>query len=697
MASAFRMNISYNWLKHLIDIQMSPEELAHRLTFVGLTVEGVHPFEDDFVLDVDLTSNRPDCLSHLGVAREIGVITGTPLKRADVVKTDDVPLPAVLAYDIVQVKEPDLCHRFTARIIRDVKIGPSPKILVKRLEAVGERPINNVADITNYVMLELGQPMHSFDLDKLAENRIVVRRARDGEKITTLDEVERELDDSMLAICDAERPVAVAGVMGGLETGISDATTNVLLEVAYFKRESIRQTSRKLKLSTEASHRFERGVDIENLICASNRATELICEIAGGKAAELIDVYPTKFELKEVESRNIAEAVERLTSLAVDTVECDRILAALGIKKERDALYISPSWRHDITIEEDLVEEVARHVGYDEIEDVLPPAYGAGEYQPNELRERSLRQKLVDLGFDEAISYSFIDSRNDDVFDPVLRPADGKRNERFVTLRDSVIEGAVRMRPTNVPGLLDAVRSNFNHQRRDLKLFEIGKVFVAGSDADTLPVEREVLTMVLTGDELNEQRGMPVRELDFYDAKGAVEAALEAAGVAKTYFSASDVGHLRRGQAAVVDLNSEPVGYVGRLNDEIAARYKFRQPVYIAELDLEMLLSSHFSPANYRPMPRFPGVMRDVSFVGPRNIAYDAIRQAIVSQKNDLFRDVEFVDVYEGKGLADDERSITLRFEYRSDERTLTEDEVDRVHLQIVETVIGELGMRLRS
>ena len=690
------MNISYNWLKHLIDIQMPPDKLAQRLTAVGLTVEAVHSFDDDFVLDVDLTSNRPDCLSHLGVAREVGVITGASLKREEVVKTDDVPLPSVLAYDVVQVKAPDLCHRFTARIIQNVKIGPSPNILVKRLEAVGERAINNVADITNYVMLELGQPMHSFDLDKLTENRIVVRRARNGEKIITLDEVERRLDESMLAICDAEKPVAIAGVMGGLETGISHVTTNVLLEVAYFKRESIRQTSRKLKLTTEARHRFERGVDIENLIRASNRATELICEIAGGTAGELIDVYPTPYEPREVESKDISYAVKRLTSLTVDSAECDRTLNALGIKKERETIYISPSWRHDIAIEEDLVEEVARHVGYDQIVDALPPAFGAGEYQHDEMRLRLLREKLVDMGFDEAISYSFIDAKNDDVFESVLETS-GSGAERFVSLQDSVIEGAVRMRPSNVPGMLDAVRTNFNYQRRDLKLFEIGKIFAESSGDEKLPIEREALTIVVTGSEVNEDRAMPVRELDFYDAKGAVEAALEAVGASSATFSAAQIGHLRRGQSAAITAGENRIGYVGRLNDDIAAGYKFRQPVYLAELDLEMLLSSHFGPANYRPLPRFPGVTRDVSFVGNRAITFVSIRDVINSGSGDLFQGVEFVDVYEGKGMAEDERSITVRLEYRSDERTLTEDEVDQAHSQIVNAVLHELGLRLRA
>ncbi|MBA2335911.1 MAG: phenylalanine--tRNA ligase subunit beta, partial [Blastocatellia bacterium] len=250
------MNISYNWLKDLIDINLPPEELGKKLTNIGLAVEGIH--EDDYVFDIDLTSNRPDCLSHLGVAREIGVITKKALAaetRSRAEETASIPYPAILATDIVKIEDTDLCHRFTARIIRDVKIGPSPDWLVKRLAAIGERSINNVADITNYVMHELGQPMHSFDLNKLAGNRIVVRRARHGEMITTLDEAERKLDDAMLMICDAEKPVAIGGIMGGLDSSITEDTVNVLLEVAYFKRETIRQTSRKLGLHTEASYR----------------------------------------------------------------------------------------------------------------------------------------------------------------------------------------------------------------------------------------------------------------------------------------------------------------------------------------------------------------------------------------------------------------------------------------------------------
>lgn len=688
------MNISFNWLKELIDVELPVDEVAERLTKVGLAVESVHPYNDDFVLDIDLTSNRPDCLSHLGVARELSVITGKPLRLRDPANT--VPVPAVLADHVVRIEAADICHRFTARLIRNVKVGPSPKWLAARLEAIGERSINNIADVTNYVMHELGQPMHSFDLDRLAENRIVVRRARSGERLMTLKEIECELDESVLAICDAENPVAIGGVVGGLASSITESTTNVLLEVAYFKRENIRLTSRKLGLATEASYRFERGVDIDNVIRASHRATELICELAGGEAADLVDVYPTPHEPNEIESPDIAAAAKRLTGIDVSSADCDRILDALSIKK-RDTKYVAPSWRYDIAIEEDLVEEVARHVGYDNIADELPPAFHAGEYQPNEEREKLLRRCLADIGFDEALSYSFIDVRHDGVFELVPGLVDEKLAESFIELRDSVIEGAVRMRPTILPGLLDAIRLNLNYQRRDLKFFEVGTVFTASAgESDALPGEHKLLAVAITGGEMLEGREMPVRDLDFYDAKGAVEAALDAIGLAELNVEGADARHLRRGQSASIAVNGVMIGYVGRLNDEIADSYKFRQPVYVAEIDLQKALQLPVSSVAYRPLPKYPSIVRDVSFVAKRDVTFDQIKTAGVEQGFELCSSVDFVDLYEGKGLADDERSITIRLEYRSDERTLQDEQVEAVHQQIVANIEKTLAVKQR-
>ncbi len=693
------MNISYNWLKDLIDIDLSPADVGDKLTRVGLAVEGIHPHGDDFVFDVDLTSNRPDCLSHLGVARELGVITKRPLKLLESVQLE-VPLPAALAGDIVRIDDSELCQRFTARIIRNVRVGPSPQWLVDRLQAIGERSINNIADITNYVMHELGQPMHSFDLDKLAGNRIVVRRALSGETITTLDEVERELDNTMLVICDSEKPAAVAGIMGGIYSGISESTANVLLEVAYFKRENIRATSRKLNLATEASYRFERGVDINNLIRASNRAAQLICELAGGSPDELIDVYTTGRRGGKIIAKDISASVERLTGLALQSDECERTLMALGferIAEEPDGTptFLVPSWRHDVAIEEDLVEEVARHAGYENIAEELPPAFGAGEYQHNEPREKRLRQTMIDLGFDEAISYSFIDTRFDEMFQVVPGLERTGASVPFVTLNASVIEGSIRMRHTILPGLLDAIRLNLNHQRRDVKLFEIGKAFAAIGDGE-LPEERELFAFVMTGGEINEARAMTTRELDFYDAKGTVEAALNAVGITAAIFAADDAKHFRRGQTAKITVGGRDIGFVGRICDDIAADHKFKQPVYAGEFDLGEVLSGSTAPVVYRPLPKFPGIIRDVSLIAGRDLDYSSIISAVTDQNVELCRTVIFVDVYEGKGMAEGERSITIRLEYRSDERTLVDSEIDAIHLQIVSEVERRTGAKPR-
>ncbi len=688
---ALLMNISYNWLKDLVEIDLSPHEVAEKLTSVGLAVEGIEPHGDDFVFDIDLTSNRGDCLSHLGVARELSAITNYELPITN------YELPNVGNPNLVTIQDSDLCQRFTARVIRNVKIGASPDWLVKRLEAIGERSINNVADITNFVMHELGNPMHAFDFNKLVENRIIVRRAKKGETIKTLDEVERELCESMLVICDAEKPIAVGGVMGGFDSSITEGTTDVLLEVAYFKRDSIRQTSRDLKLSTEASHHFERGVDIENLVRASKRATDLIIELAGGEETDFADIYEIKREEISVELRQ--EKIEALTGLAVSESETERILNDLGFQSEirnpKSKIFKVPSWRHDISIEQDLIEEVARHVGYDKLGSELPPTRSAGEYQPTENRKKSLRNALTTLGFDEAISYSFIDSKHDETFEFVADLINENGEEKFITLQDSIIEGAVRMRPSLLSGLLDAVRTNLNYQTRNIKLFEIGKVFANSSDGN-LPVEKELFSMVLTGGEVFEGRAVISKEIDFYDAKGALETALDAINLPSLEYSAKLIKHLRKGQSAEILSKGRAVGTIGRINDEIAANYKFKQPVYVAEVDLQSLFETEQEQILYKPLPKFPAVIRDISLLVKRDLSFAEILQTIESQGFIMCKKVSFVDIYEGKGMADDERSLTIRLEYRADERTLVEAEVEEVHTKILDVLESNLNIKQR-
>src|SRR5215211_7930288 len=399
------MLISYQWIKEFTETRRSPQELRERLTMVGLAIDAVEEHAHDQVLDVEVPSNRPDCLSHVGIAREVAVIENGRMQLPSGKTPKTEGRSANLTS--VEIKDPDLCPRYAARLVRGVKIGPSPDWLAKRLETIGQRPINNVADVTNYVLHELGQPLHAFDFEKLGGHRIVVRRAVPGEKLKTLDGVERTLSGDMLVIADAEKPVALAGIMGGEESEISTRTTDVLIESAYFDPHSVRLTARQLGMDTEASRRFERGADCEGVLCAQQRCVELICELAGGVATEdTIDVYPQPLKPRVVDLR--PERVPALTSLRVEPNEIVRILTGLGFEPKGEMSFKVPSWRIDVEQEEDLVEEVARHSGYEKIGEDLPPSSSSGEYQPSEMKQRSLRRALNAFGFDEAINFSFI-------------------------------------------------------------------------------------------------------------------------------------------------------------------------------------------------------------------------------------------------------------------------------------------------
>ncbi|MDT5060606.1 MAG: phenylalanyl-tRNA synthetase beta chain [Acidobacteriota bacterium] len=695
------MNISYNWLRELTGTTLEAHELAELLTRVGLAVEVVHEAGDDFVLEIDLTSNRPDCLSHLGVAREVVAAGGRGVLLPEGAPTSVEGRAA--SYTEIEIRDADLCPRYAGRVVRGVTIKPSPDWLVKRLETIGQRPINNVADITNYVLHEQGQPLHAFDLAKLWEKRIVVRRAEAGEKIKTLDGVERELDGEMLVIADAVRPVAVAGVMGGEETEISNATRDVLIESAYFNPASVRRTSRVLGLRTEASHRFERGVDYEGVLRALTRCVALISELAGGTATEdSIDVYPKRIEPPLVSLR--PERVKALTGLDVAPEESRRILLTLGfIEKSADdsraaMAFVAPTWRVDIEREEDLVEEVARHTGYEKIKTELPASNIAGEYQPSERRRRALRQALVASGFDEAISFSFIDASHDDRFE--LLPnfvSEGEGENRFITLSNPVIEGVTRMRPTLLSGMLDAARHNFNHGTRDVRLFETGRVFAANSEQDKLPLERESFALVATGAATEEGRAGASRELDFYDFKGALETVVDAMNIKPLRFEAAQIKHLRDGQAARILVDgSNAIGSIGRLDEAVAALYKFRQPVYVAEVDLSALLEMEERPVLYTPLARYPSVVRDISLLVGRRVTLREMLDAVSAQRLENCRDAKLVDVYEGANLPEGKRSVTLRVEYRSEMRTLRDEEVDEMHALLVQALEERFGAQQR-
>jgi phenylalanyl-tRNA synthetase beta chain len=475
------MKISYNWLGELVTLTLKPKELAERLTMAGFAVDAVEPMRDDHILDFDLTSNRPDALSHLGIAREAALVCGTSLiPRTVTLNEASERADAVAA---VEILDPDLCPRYAARVVRGVKVAPSPKWLVDRLESIGQRSVNNVADITNYVMFEMNQPTHAFDLNLLHGRRIVVRRPRAGEQITTLDGFTREIAPEMLVIADADRPVAVAGVMGGADTEINERTEDVLIESAYFNPSSIRHTAGALGMDTEASYRFARGADFEAQVRAADRVAEMIAEIAGGQVLKgAIDVYPAKITRDPVYLRE--SRIERLTGLKVPIERAAEILRGLEFEVElaageKQLRAAAPSFRVDVSREEDLVEEIARHVGYDLVDVTLPAWSGAGKHLGGDKHRRNVRRALTGLGFDEAYSFSFVNSERDRLFRRSERPA--------ATLLNPIDVNQSEMRASLVTGLLEAVQHNFNQGTRDVKLFEIGRVFEPeGSSSSTI-------------------------------------------------------------------------------------------------------------------------------------------------------------------------------------------------------------------
>lgn len=687
------MLISYNWLRELTNTTLSPRELRERLTMVGLAIDAVETQAKDSVLDVEVPSNRPDCLSHAGIAREVTVIEKGQMRlpSGHSVKTNGRSEELTS----VEIKDPDLCPRYAARLIRGVKIGPSPDWLADRLETIGQRPINNVADITNYVLHEVGQPLHAFDFHKLTGTRIVVRRAIAGEKLKTLDGVERTLTDDMLVIADADRAVALAGIMGGEDSEISASTTDVLIESAYFDPNSVRRTARRLGMDTEASRRFERGADCENVLVAQQRCVELIGALAGGVATDdAIDVYPHPFTPRVVSFR--PDRVKELTSLSVEAGEMVRILEGLGFVLTGESAgklnFRVPTWRVDVEQEEDLVEEIARHTGYEMIASELPSSNIQGEYQPSEMKQRVLRRALNAFGFNEAINFSFIARETE--FE--LIPSLGRHQNGQPELKNPIIEGAASMRPTLLTGLLNSLRHNLNHGSRDVLLFEIGRIFALSKPGE-LPQEAPALALVATGGALEENRVQAERELDFFDLKGALETAVDWMNLSPLSFTKTSAKHLRAGQAAQIKLaDGSEIGTIGRLAEGVAASYKFRQPVYVMELDLAALLNGPAKVVQYSALPRYPSVMRDLSLLLSRTISLEEILSTVRNQTVADCRSVRLVGTFEGGSIPASKRSVTLRIEYRSDERTLRDDEVEERHSQLTSSLLERFAAEQR-
>lgn len=664
-------------------------------------IPGMMSVEDDSILEIGLTPNRGDCLSHLGVAREIATLLKRPLHPPSV----DYPENGVDISQItsVSIEDPDLCYRYTASVITDVKIGPSPMWLRRRLERLGIRSISNVVDVTNLVMMELGQPLHAFDFAKLEDQKIIVRRAQSGEMFTTLDGTERQLDENVLMIADGKRNVAIGGVMGGLNSEVSETTTEIFLESAYFFPASVRRTSKKLGLTTEAGYRFERSIDLLGVDFALRRATKLIAELAGGKVARgIVDEFPHTYTPTKVALR--PQRVRKILGTALVADEMQDILSRLGFQILSEKTQVTsqqlfevevPSYRPDVTREIDLVEEVGRIYGYDNIPTMLP----SGQIPPKiknrrgEL-EKIIREILLSQGMYEVINYSFFDRERLEH----LGIADKEPYHKVVPLKNPLNVDQAVLRTTMIPGLLRNIVLNTSNRAKNIRFFEIGNVFVQTDSAAPLPDEKTQISGVITGSRTGMGWAHRQEPVDFYDIKGIVENIFDALGIVSEFRRAPDIPFLHPGESAAIYAGAHTIGFVGKLHPNVVDTFNIEEDrIYLFELSLEQIVAQSSLERTFRSLPKFPAVHRDLALIVPISVQASDVETSIAEAGKPLLENVALFDRYVGPQISEGCVGITYSLTYRSLEKTLTDDEVTDVHQDIVEHLSTQLGVVLRQ
>ncbi len=683
------MRLVLSWMREFVDTDASASQIADKLAIRGFEVASIEPLDaGDAVIDFEVTANRPDCLSVIGLAREVATAFDAPMKPGP----ERASLPTGRSDRLtVHLDDDDLCPRYAAAVAQ-VTIGPSPGWMASRLQAAGVRPISSIVDVTNYVNLEIGQPMHAFDLDTLAGAELRIRRAKPGESITTLDDVARTLDPSMLVIADRDRAQAIAGVMGGAASEVSASTRLVVFESAYFKPASVRRTSKALALKTEASARFERGADIGAQVVGIERAAALMAAIGAGRlVGPVIDCYPNERPLRRIALRR--ERIGHLLGVSVPDSEVQRILRSLGLTVEPfDAGWqtVVPSFRVDLLREVDLIEEVGRHYGFDRLEPTFPPMREpAPPPDARVARDQIVRRVLTAAGASEAVTFGFIDAKAAEPFATTLGGLSP------VAVANPLSAKFDTLRPSLVPGLVDAVAHNRRHGRRDVRLFEIGTRFSPQS-------ESRGVALAWTGHAGVDHWSGGRRDADFFDAKGAAELICSALGVAIRY-EACDAPFLVDGQRAsvVVDDGAHAgtrVGFVGAVvPDVLDARGLPRQDrVVVAELDLDRLAAARTERGDaVHPLPRYPFVVRDLSIVVDDSLPAEIIRgtiQAAAAAGHAPLAAISFFDRYQGKGIPDGRVSVSLRLTFQSTERTLTDAEVQQSFDRIVSALAGAHG-----
>jgi len=699
------MKVVYNWLKDFVDVTATPQELASRLALSGTNIGGVENGAHGAVIEAEVSSNRPDCLGHYGIAREVAAIYKLPLKHVSPKPAETAPKASDAVK--VEIQSPELCGRFTARVIRSVKVQPSPKWLKDRLEASGVASISNVVDISNYVMLELGHPLHTFDYDKLRDHKIVVRRASPGEKMRTLDGIERQLDSNICMIGDGDgsRAVGIGGIMGGGETEISFSTKNVLIECAWFEPVAIRRAARFLKLHTEASTRFGRGADPEMAELASRRAAELILQLAGGELlAGVVDIYPGKRAAKKI--RVTRAEILRVMGADVPDKQIEASLGALGfapvrIDQNRGAEgsllaaweCTQPSWRAEVEREIDLIEEIARVYGLDKFPPRLPAARLGAARLPHYEAETRLRERLIGLGYREILTIPHVAEERDGLFRPEgVSPA---------RLSNPLSEEADVLRSTGTVTMAAALEWNLNHGQRNARLFEIGRHYrLNGSES----FETRALTIGATGEAREKGLYDAARDFSFADLKGD----LDAIGALAAGFTWSDGGpnwmHAARcGSISAIAgdaISKTRLGVAGQLARRVAERLKLRQDVFLAELEIDAFYDAVKIAKNlrrYEPLPRFPSVERDFSVLLADGTKFSDVTKTIQSLGIGEIHSIEATDLFRGKNVPAGKYSLLVRVTFQSREATLTDAQISDFSGRIVAALEKQLGAQRRA
>lgn len=637
---------------------------------------------NETVIEFEITSNRPDCLSILGLARETAVTFGKPFKYPDI-HVDEAG-GVVYDYAEVEVKEPALCPRYAARVVKNVKIEPSPRWMRDRLKACGVRPINNIVDITNYVMLEFGQPMHAFDLANLEGSEIIVRRANDGEVLHTLDEQERTLDSSMLVIADENKAVAVAGVMGGANSEISENTHTILFESATFLGSSVRLTAKKLGMRTEASARFEKGLDVNGVVKALDRACQLINELGAGKVVSgWIDVNnnaakPTRLLLRP-------DKINRFLGTSIDQKEMVNILESLEFTVDHESLMVTaPTFRPDIEAEADIAEEIARFYGYDKITPTLlsgEATHGKKNYK--QLLEDRIKNCLIAQGLSEIITYSFT---SPGVFDDMNIPENSDLR-KAVTITNPLGEENSIMRTTTLSGMLDVMARNYNRRIEEVSFFELGNIYMPKAiPVVELPDEKTIVTLGMYG------------KCDFYDLKGAVEELLNYLGIYEYDIKpVVDNPSFHPGRTAEISINGAELGIIGEVHPAVLENYEIAVRAYAAMLDFNTILENARLISQYKPLPKHPAVTRDIAMLVEDRILVKQIEDVIKQCSGKLLEEIKLFDVYKGKQIPEGMKSVAYSITFRAADRTLTDDDVNSIFNKIINRLKEQIGAQLRE